>query len=263
MTDIFDEVEEEVRKERWEQLWKKYGNYALAGGVIVVLTVGGYRGWQAYQKQQNEQASDQYLAAQQLAASGNLVAAEAAFGKLSVEAPSGYARLAKFAQAAVMLTEGKREAAIAAMREIAEDDGEPVLASMARIQIAWAEADTASKDVIQKTLAPLLVTNGPYNAAALEIVAYVALRTGARDEAIAAYSKLGDDAKAPNGIKQRSAAIAAYLKANPDIATLPTAMAPPTLAPAPAPAAPAPTSAAPAPTSTAPSPAPVQEPHPQ
>lgn len=275
MTDIFDEVEEEVRKERWEQLWKKYGNYAVAGAVAVVLAVGGYRGWQWYQHRQNEQASDAFLAAQQQAANGNLVQAESAFGKLAAEAPSGYAELARFMEAAVLLTENKREAALVLLRQIAEGN-EPVLSKMARLRIGWAEADTASKDVIQKTLAPLLTNDSPFRFAASEILAYATLRAGERDAAIAIYAKLGADNAAPAGVKQRAAAIAEYLKANPDITMLPTLAAPPTLAPvAPAPgtapgASPSATttppaaSAPPAPAAASPAaPAPAQEPHPQ
>jgi len=41
MSDIFQEVEEDVRKERYEQLWKKYGNYIIGAAAILVIAVGG------------------------------------------------------------------------------------------------------------------------------------------------------------------------------------------------------------------------------
>ena len=37
MSDIFQEVEEDVRRERYEQIWKQYGNYILAAAGVVVL----------------------------------------------------------------------------------------------------------------------------------------------------------------------------------------------------------------------------------
>ena len=46
MSDIFQEVDEEVRRERLMQLWKRYGNFVIAAAVIVVLGVGGWRGYQ-------------------------------------------------------------------------------------------------------------------------------------------------------------------------------------------------------------------------
>jgi len=78
MSDIFQEVEEDVRRERYEQLWKKYGNYMIAAAAVVVLAVGGYQAWKAYDLNQRQQISDRYQAAQALAVAGTVVAAGAA-----------------------------------------------------------------------------------------------------------------------------------------------------------------------------------------
>ncbi len=64
MSDIFQEVEEDVRRERYEQLWKKYGNYMVAAAIVVVMAVGGYQLWKTYDLRQREQISDRYQAAQ-------------------------------------------------------------------------------------------------------------------------------------------------------------------------------------------------------
>lgn len=273
MSDIFDEVEEEVRKERWEQLWKKYGNYFVAGAVLVVLIVGGWRGWQYWEKQRNEEASTAFIAAQELAQKGNLVAAEAAFAKLAEDSPAGYATVSKMVQAAVLLTQSKREAALVILRDLMNSE-DAVLANAARLQMAWVEADYAAKTRLQEILGPLLAADNPFRFSAQEVLAYSALRIGARAEALATFDRLGKDRTAPDGLRARCAAIAEYLRANPDIATLPAMSVAPTLpfsprpapepAPAPGPAnagAPAPTTAT-APTLPAPA-APAPEASPQ
>ena len=43
MSDIFREVEEDVRRERLEKLWKAYGNYAIAGLVLLFAGIGAWR----------------------------------------------------------------------------------------------------------------------------------------------------------------------------------------------------------------------------
>ena len=48
MADIFREVEEELRRDRAEELWKKYGRYVIALAALVILAVGGVQGWRAY-----------------------------------------------------------------------------------------------------------------------------------------------------------------------------------------------------------------------
>src|SRR5262245_27658910 len=76
MSDIFQEVEEDVRRERYEQLWKKYGNYVIAAAAVLVLAVGGYQAWVAYDNSQRQQVSDKYQEAQGLAAAGKAAEAE-------------------------------------------------------------------------------------------------------------------------------------------------------------------------------------------
>ena len=70
MTDIFREVEEDVRRERFEKLWKQYGDYAIALAAVIVIAIAGYKFWQRYEVQQRLKASSAFTAAQQLAESG-------------------------------------------------------------------------------------------------------------------------------------------------------------------------------------------------
>ena len=37
------EVEEEIRRERFERLWKEYGTYFIAGAAVIVIGVLGYK----------------------------------------------------------------------------------------------------------------------------------------------------------------------------------------------------------------------------
>ena len=41
MSDIFQEVDEEVRREQLKKLWDRYGNYVVAALVLVVAAVRG------------------------------------------------------------------------------------------------------------------------------------------------------------------------------------------------------------------------------
>ena len=45
VSDIFHEVDEEVRREQLKKLWDRYGNYAVAAAVLLVLAVAA---WRAY-----------------------------------------------------------------------------------------------------------------------------------------------------------------------------------------------------------------------
>jgi len=49
VSDIFSEVEEEVRRERWEKLWKNYNGVIIAAAAIIVTAVAGWQAWDRYQ----------------------------------------------------------------------------------------------------------------------------------------------------------------------------------------------------------------------
>ena len=38
MADLFQEVDEDVRRERYQELWKRYGNFVVAGAVLIVAS---------------------------------------------------------------------------------------------------------------------------------------------------------------------------------------------------------------------------------
>ena len=225
MTDIFQEVEEEVRRERFEKLWKKYGNYFIAGAALVVIGVAAYQIWIAWDRSRRETASEQFHAAEQLAQSGRLSDAETAFAKLAQDAPSGYATLAKFYEASAMLAQGKRDAALAIYGTLAQLP-DPELSGAARMRIAWAQANSAPRTVIEQTLAPLTGANNPWRYATEDILAYVDLRDGKRTEAADAYARLAKEANAPQGLRARALAMSEYLRANP-AGMPPAAVSPP------------------------------------
>jgi len=225
MSDIFQEVEEDVRRERYEQLWKKYGNYVVAAAVVLVLAVGGYQAWKAYDLNQRQQISDRYQAAQALAEAGKATEAEAAFLELSKDRHTGYATLAKLHLAGAYLAQGKRDPALTLLRELTTNS-DPAISNAARLRLAWMEADARPRNEVEAILAPLNVADNPWRFAAAEVLAYMDFKSGSRTQAETDYLKLSQELEAPANLRQRAAAIAQYLKANPAGSTSVTPSAP-------------------------------------
>jgi len=215
VSDIFHEVEEDVRRERLEKLWKRYGNYFIATAAVLVIGVAGYQIWQQWDKSRRQAASDQFHTAELMAQQGRVAEAENAFARIAQDGPSGYATLAKFDQAGLLLAEGKGDQAIALYTTLSQLD-DPQLSGAARIRIAWAKADYAPRPEIEKVLAPIDSATNPWRFPAQEVLAYVTLRDGPRDAAIKAYQALADATQAPANLRERAQAVAEYLTANPN-----------------------------------------------
>ena len=45
MSDIFREVDEDIRRDQIKKLWDRFGPYVLGLALLIVLGTAGYRGW--------------------------------------------------------------------------------------------------------------------------------------------------------------------------------------------------------------------------
>jgi hypothetical protein len=227
VSDIFHEVEEDVRRERLEKLWKQYGDYAIAAVAVIVIAVAGFKFWQRYEMQQRMNASSAFFAARQVASSGNGPAAAAAFANLAKTGPGGYADVSQLAEADALNVAGNRSDALAIYKKIAEKDSSP-LAAVARIRAAWLIVDTASKSEVESLLAPLNVNSNAWRFTAREILAYADYRSGAFGQAQSEFAALSSEKDASETVRGRASAMADFMKAggDKDFGTVPKPPAP-------------------------------------
>src|SRR5271170_4656071 len=99
MSDIFHEVDEEVRRDKAAEFWKKYQNLILAGAALIVLAAAGFRYWQFEREKAEQTAGDQFQQALAALEDGKLDEAKAGFDTIAAKGPSGYRALAQLAAA--------------------------------------------------------------------------------------------------------------------------------------------------------------------
>ncbi|HEY5237537.1 MAG TPA: tetratricopeptide repeat protein [Rhizomicrobium sp.] len=237
MADIFREVEEDVRRERYAQLWKKYGDYAVALAAAVVIGVSGFELYQRYEAGERTKASDQFIEA--TVAADPSQAADM-FAHIASTAPDGYAQLAKMDEAGALLASGQRDHAIAIYKYIAGNPDSP-FAEAARIRAAWALADTATKQELTTLLAPVSDPSNPWHYMSEEILAYADYHAGDTQKALTSFQILSKQLDAPAGIRARANAMATYILSggDKDVGTVPPMqpnIVPPAHAAAPKPA---------------------------
>lgn len=198
MGDIFQEVDEDVRRDRLNKLWKDYGGYVVAGAVAIVLGTTASVGWHEYTEQRKEADSDRFVAAIALANDGKPAEAAGAFEALSGEAGEGYALFARFRTAAALKDSGDVEGAVQTFEAIALDkDVDDLYRSLATLLAIMHMIDDGDPDALRAKLKPLLATDGAWRYSAREISGALALRTGDRHLAKTEFQKLADDLLAP------------------------------------------------------------------
>ncbi|HKQ11626.1 MAG TPA: tetratricopeptide repeat protein [Rhizomicrobium sp.] len=208
MSDIFREVEEDVRRERLEKLWKAYGSYAVAALVLLFAGIGGWQFWQRHELQERQKFSDSFLAAQRIS---NPQTAAGTFADLARNAPKGYGAVARLSQAGAMFASGQRGGAIDLYKQIAKDESGPI-GSVARLRAAWGLAETASRTELAELLKPLDQPGNAWRPNAREILAYADYRAMDTKSALTKYNELALASESPNGVRARAKAMADFLK---------------------------------------------------
>ena len=226
MTDIFQDVEEDVRREKLEQIWRRYGTYIIAGAAFLVLCTAALTGWRAYQNRVQADRAREFIEANGLLDS-NPAEAVKAFEALAAKSGS-YAVLARFREAEALLKQGEAKKAATLYDDIAASSRAPSrLRDLATLKSAYLTADTTSLADLRARLAPLTTSTGAWRHLARELLAYAALKEGDRKAAIADFRALADDSTAPDGVRSRAATMLGVLGA------VPTAQAQPEAAPRP------------------------------
>jgi hypothetical protein len=211
LSDIFNEVDEEVRREQLAKLWKRYGNYVIAAVFLVVAGVAAWRGYDYWQNRLAGQNGAAYDAAAKLAEAGKHGEAETAFAKIAADGTPGYRMLARL-RAASEIAAKDPKAAVTAYDSIAgETTGQPLVGELATIRAALLLADTAKLDEMTQRLEPLAQPSGAFRHTARELLALSAWRNGDTGAARRWADAAKNDPEAPSSVRSRMDVLASLV----------------------------------------------------
>lgn len=205
MVDVFDEVEEELRRERYQAALRRYGPWVAGVAAAIVLGAAGYQFWDWNSSRTSAEASDQYMAAAEALASGDLTTADAGFADLAESGPRGYAALSLLRRGEIALQQNNAEEAARYFSAAAERSPEPLTRQLATYKATLAQFDALSYDDVRVRLSPLTEGDAPFGALARELIAAAAVRAERWDEARSAYELLSVSLDAPPGVSRRAA----------------------------------------------------------
>jgi hypothetical protein len=211
VSDIFREIDEELRRDNLLKLWQRFGRYVIAAVVLALLIAGGIVAWRNHQLTLRQAQSVRYEAGLALLRQGKDAEAAKIFSSVGDES-GGYGELAVFEGADLAAKAGDRKTAIADYDKLAASSStDPQLRDAATLlSVMNGFADSDPKVVIDR-LKPLTDSGNPWRATALELTAAAQLKSGDKTGALGIYKKLADDLAAPEGVRARAAEMAAVL----------------------------------------------------
>ena len=213
VADIFQEVDEEVRRERLAQLWKRYGNLIIAACILVVLGVGAWRGYEWWQNKKAAESGVAFENAVLLAQAGKHQEAEAAFAKLASDGAGGYRTLSRLREAAELEPTDK-SAAIKAYDALAGDSSVgPVIQQLAAVRAGYLLVDTAPYSEMRTRLEPLTGADKIYRHSARELLALSAWKAGDAEAVKQWTGMIINDPRSPDGTRSRAGVLSELVAA--------------------------------------------------
>jgi hypothetical protein len=211
VSELFDEVDEEVRREQFKKLWDKYSLYFIALMVLIVAAVGGWRGYQYLEAKKAAEAGAIFEKAVELSEQGKHAEAETAFADLAAKAPSGYRTLARLRAAAEASARDPKAAAkmyddIAAVSGVGSE-----WRDLAKIRAAGLLVDSASYADIQQRLETSAAPKSTFRHSAREMLALSAWRNNDMTAARKWVDAIAEDGETPPGLRSRAEALQALL----------------------------------------------------
>ena len=273
MSDVFREVDEDLRREQLKRLWDRFAPYIIGLAVLIVLGVSASKIWEYWTEHQAQTNGDRFVAALDLADQGKSADSIKALQAIVSDGTGSYPILAQFRIASEKGDSGDQTGAIADYDAIAARTNISLdVRNMARLRAALLLVDTATTADITKRIGDLAAVGNAWHNTAREILALSAWHTGDYVGANQYFGQIDADQEAPMDMRQRAEVMLAMIAAKlpPGTPSAAAAGGLPNLIPSPAPAAlsdvppPAPAQSVAIPETAAPAQpvAPAQEPAP-
>ena len=203
MVDLFDEVEGQIRTDRYKAVALQAAPWVSGILVIALVAALGYWGWTVWQQRQMAQASEAYDTALTQLTNGDSTGAFTRFGTLAQSAPSGYRGLALMQQAGIRLSQNQTAEAVAFFDRAASASPHPIQADLASLEAVYALLDTAPLADLQRRITPLMAEGRPFRLQAQEALAMARLLAGQTAAAKTDLEVLNLNLNAPQDMRQR------------------------------------------------------------
>jgi len=209
---LFKEIDEDLRQQKYAELWRKYGKFAIGASVALVLVVASVKGWEAYDQNRKVTDSKQLSSALNSIDKTKLDDANTILDNIIKNGSAGYAILARLNKAAILAKGGERTKAIESYLSIANDTViERDLRDLAIIMSAQLGLGHMDSKLFLVRLEKLIDGENAWRHSAKELSALFAQNSGDRTRALQLYTELSDDATAPSGIRSRAAEMSTIL----------------------------------------------------
>jgi len=215
VSDLVNEIKQELKEEKYAALWKKHQNHIYSIVLAILVVTAGISFWNRYQEGQRQEVAATYFNALQAIDHKNQKIALNLLDEIPAQNRGAYKDLSRFMAAAILQEQGKEDAARDVYKSIIDDTGLDVTyKNLAIIRMAYMDIENQAPEDLLKLVQPLAKKDSPWEASALEIVGLLKMRQDQNEEAIKEFEKIEHLKEASKYAKFRAKALIKSIKGN-------------------------------------------------
>lgn len=179
------EVDEDVQKQRLQNLWHKY-RFVVLGAVLALLLVTiGIEVYHSMRMRNSLEESDLFESAVVAAYRGDKDNALKTLADLSQDGNTGYADLAQLKMAGILFEQDKTTEALQTLKKIMDNRWAPAeLRAVATLSYVGHQVDGGNAAELQSLLAPLMKKGSAFYGSAAQLSAVLYIKEGNREAAV-------------------------------------------------------------------------------
>ena len=204
MVDLFNEVDEELRSDRFLKLLRSFAPWATAVLAIVLVGYLGFWGYTSFQDRNLTAAAIGYQKGVDALGTGDSKGALDGFEAAKKAGSPGYKALALMQEGALRAEANKPDEAAKLFDQAADAAPNQIIGDAALLRAAQVLLDTAPLPQLQTRLTPLMDAKRPYAVFARETLAMARLMAGRNADARKDFSTLQLSLNAPEDMRQRA-----------------------------------------------------------
>ncbi|MEN0087769.1 MAG: tetratricopeptide repeat protein [Pseudomonadota bacterium] len=199
------EVNEELRRERMQTAWKRFGPLVIGVAVLIVVVVAGNQFYKYWTESTAARNGDAFAAATAQLEDGNGEAGLAALGEIAADGTAEYKALAQLRIGNAQAKAGDSAAALALFNEVAGSSGVPdFLTDFAVLRAGQIMVDIASYEEVSAKLTPLSGDGSAYRFSANEAIGLAAFKAQDYAQARERFEALVNTQGSPRALAQRA-----------------------------------------------------------
>ncbi len=202
MSDILRQIDEDLRKERLSNLWKKYGIYSTLFVIIIILIVIGYQVIVSMNQANNEKLLEKYINATN---SETINQQLSLFEELTYSNNNFLSSLAKLRTLNLQIENGSSEIALVELEKLIKNkNNDQIISDLATYLYLLSKIDEISENQFMSYLNEDKIRNSKFNLLFTELILIKKALDGKVDESKKGFQKLINLSETPIDIKTRA-----------------------------------------------------------